>query len=54
MPRPEDDFTSTVDGAAAFERWHAEPHPDDERPTLAEAMGYEIDWDHVVDEDDEP
>lgn len=29
MTRPEDDFTSTVDGAAAFERHHGEEPYDD-------------------------
>lgn len=31
----EDDFTQTVDGAAAWERWHSQPPPDD-RPTRME------------------
>lgn len=28
MSRPEDDFTSTVDGAAAFERHHGQEEPE--------------------------
>ncbi len=42
MSRPVDDFTSTVDGAAAFERYHS-PEPYDNGPSLAEIQRDE--WD---------
>lgn len=38
VSRPEDDFTSTVDGAAAYERWRGQDEHYDDRPTLTEAM----------------
>lgn len=34
---PKDDFTMTVDAAAAYERWHYDPPPD-ERPTRLELL----------------
>lgn len=40
MPAKEDDFTSTVEGAAAFEQNRGRnegPPPDEDRPTRAEA-----------------
>lgn len=34
----EDNFTSTVDGAAAFERWHHGDDYEDDRPDLADVV----------------
>jgi hypothetical protein len=41
--RPEDDFTSTVEAAAAFERWHSdyEPEPDYDEQLEREAWSEE-------------
>lgn len=43
MSRPEDTFTSTVDGAAAFEAAYGEDWDYDDRPTLAECAADERD-----------
>lgn len=51
MARAEDFFTSTVDGAAAFERHHGE-EPYDDRPTLAECERDEWEFEHGEDPDE--
>lgn len=51
MTRPEDDFTSTVDGAAAFERHYGRDDYEDDRPTLLELQRDEQGWECEVDGD---
>lgn len=49
MPKLEDTFTTTVDGAAAFERWRSEPG--DERPSLIDVLDFEDEPEDDEDED---
>lgn len=50
MSRPEDHFTSTVDGAAAFERHHG-PEYDDGRPDRREVEREEQGYGELYDGD---
>lgn len=43
MPRREDDYTNTVEDAAAHERWRGESYDTDDRPTRAEIEAEERD-----------